>query len=138
MIDTLIAAAEGETLGAATINEIAAALGVSKTSVYDWAHQHKEFAEAIARVRRLADAAVESALRKKAIGYTVEIAEQRVTKDGDVVDLKKDVHVPSDTAAASFWLKNRDPDRWSDKQKLEVSGDFADQVEAYMKAKRDA
>lgn len=135
MVDALLAAAEGETLGAATINEIAAALNVTRTSIYDWAHEHKAFADAIARARKLADAAVEAALRKKAIGYTTELVEQKLSKDGEVLDLRKEIHVPSDTAAASYWLKNRDPGRWSDKTKVEISGDFAEQVEAFLTRK---
>jgi AcrR family transcriptional regulator len=135
MVDALLAAAEGETLGAATINEIAAALNVTRTAIYDWAHKHKDFADAIARARKLADAAVEAALRKKAIGYTTELIEQKLSKDGEVFDLKKELHVPSDTAAASYWLKNRDPERWSDKTKVEISGDFAEQVEAFLNRK---
>lgn len=136
MIDTLIAAAEGDTLGAATIPDIAKVLGVSRASVYAWTQEHKDFLDAIVRVRKMADAEVESALRKRAIGYTVELAEQKVDKDGCVHDLKKDVHVAPDTPAAIFWLKNRDPERWSDKTKVEVTGDFADQVEAYLASQR--
>lgn len=85
------------------------------------------------RVRKMTDAAVENALRKRALGYTIEIAEQKVTKDGDVVDLKKDVHIPSDTPAAVFWLKNRNREEWSDKQQIEVTGDFFEHVEKIVK-----
>ena len=31
-------------------------------------------------------------------------------------------HIPPDTTAQIFWLKNRRPDRWRDKQQIEHSG----------------
>lgn len=136
MASALIAAAEADTLGAATINEIAAALNVSRTSVYDWAAQHKEFADAIAHARKIADKKVESALFKRALGY--ELQEVRKTvKDGpkgvEVIEHTQVNHIPADTPAAVFWLKNRNREEWSDKQQLEVTGDFFEHVERIVK-----
>jgi AcrR family transcriptional regulator len=147
MAQALIAAAEGDTLGAATIPDIARVLGVSRTSVYDWLQQHKEFADAIVRARTLADAAVVSALRKRATGFDFTETSKTTQEGGGgkggesltkVTETEKRIYVAPDTAAAVFWLKNRDPEQWSDKTKVEVTGDFVEQVEAILKAKQGA
>ena len=61
------------------------------------------------------DAQVENALLRRALGY--EYTEERVEvseKDGrKVVQTVK--HVPPDTAAQIFWLKNRRAGAWRDK-----------------------
>ena len=61
------------------------------------------------------DFEVENALLKKALGYTITLHKQKVTKDGDVVDIDEDMHVPPDTTAQIFWLKNRRTNKWRDK-----------------------
>ena len=61
------------------------------------------------------DFEVENALLKKALGYTITLHKQKVTKDGDVVDTEEEMHVPPDTTAQIFWLKNRKTNKWRDK-----------------------
>ena len=39
--------------------------------------------------------------------------EQKITKDGLIVEIEKEI--PPDTTAQIFWLKNRKPDKWRDK-----------------------
>ena len=70
---------------------------------------------ALKKGKEVVDIEVENALLKRALGYTITVVEQKVDKFGDVHDLKKDVHIPGDTTAQSFWLKNRKPDKWRDK-----------------------
>ncbi len=145
MTDALIAAAEGDTLGGATIPDIAKVLGTSKFTIYEWMRTYPEFSAAIVRVRTMADAAVESALRKRATGFdfveTTKVTKEGGGKEGEnltqVTESVKQVYVPPDTAAAVFWLKNRDPERWAEKTKVEVTGNFADQVEAYLASKQE-
>jgi transposase-like protein len=139
MAETLRVAADAGSLGAATVNEIAKELGVVASTIYLWIKEHQDFSEAFAYARQMADRKIESALFKRAHGY--ELNEVRKTvKDGpkgvEVVEHTQVNHIPPDTAAAVFWLKNRNPADWSDKTKVEVTGDFADKVEAILKAKQ--
>ena len=71
--------------------------------------------------RAVADGFVENAVFKRATGYTAP-AEESVTEnpDGSVTIKKTTKHLAPDVAAATFWLKNRKPDEWSDKQELEL------------------
>lgn len=144
MDEALKAAADSGALGACTVNEVAKVLEVSAQTIYEWIGKHKSFSEAFAYARRTADRQIESALFKKAKGFdfteTTKTTREGGGKEGDsltqVTESVKHVYVPPDTPAAIFWLKNRDPERWSDKTKVEVTGDFADQVEAYLASQR--
>jgi ClpP class serine protease len=136
MCEAVLRGARDGQIGAGTIKAIAAYLDIDYSTVYDWMGKHGDFAEAITRARGITDEDVESALRRRATGYEVTLVEQRVDKEGNVHDLKKDVHLPADTAAATFWLKNRDPKRWADKTQVEVTSDFAEQVEAFLATQR--
>ena len=50
------------------------------------------------------------------------LRKQKVTKDGDVVDIEEEVHIPPDTTAQIFWLKNRKKAQWRDKVEVEKMG----------------
>lgn len=45
-----------------------------------------------------------------------------VTRRLEVINARTVKHIPPDTTAQIFWLKNRRPDRWRDKQQIEHSG----------------
>ena len=61
------------------------------------------------------DIQVENALLKRALGY--EFQEERVERsDKDGVKIVQTIkHVPPDTTAQIFWLKNRRPDKYRNK-----------------------
>ena len=84
-----------------------------------------EFAKAINKGREVVDIHVENALLKKALGYdyTEEVKERKHINGKPQMVVTKVVtkHVPPDTTAQIFWLKNRRPDRWKEKQSLELS-----------------
>jgi len=64
------------------------------------------------------DSRVENALLKRALGYEYTETRYEETDKGEKrVEVTK--HVPPDPRAAIFWLKNRRPDKWSDRQVLE-------------------
>lgn len=91
---------------------------------------YPEFAEAIALGRASADYAVVRSLYKKATGYNVTLNKTYKLKrvDYDPETGKKireyeelatgvdETHVPADLRAETFWLRNRQSERWSEKQ----------------------
>lgn len=116
---------------APTMPEIAKFLGVTQSTVYLAMERHPEFSEAVKAVRFEADGRVEASLYRKAVGY-----ERTVTKvffpSGSKEPVKVDVieEVAPDTASIIFWLKNRRPDMWRDRQDFRVSsGDGAQQID---------
>lgn len=71
--------------------------------------------EALKKGKEVVDMEVENALLKSALGF--EYQEEAITTKGDVVTVKK-FERPNITAQI-FWLKNRKPSVWRDKQEIE-------------------
>jgi hypothetical protein len=97
-------------------------LGISYTTWKLWKNQFPSFAAAIKEGKLPVDAAVESALLKRALGYTY--TEVTVEREGGVAVKRKRIrkHVPGDVTAMIFWLKNRRPDNWRDVSRQELTG----------------
>lgn len=103
----------------ATDKELAEFFNVSQDSIYTWKNTHPEFSESIKRGKDFYDTGmVENALLQRALGSTVK--ETRVSGGGSDDEAPSAVEtikeIPPDTGAAIFWLKNRNPNRWRDKQ----------------------
>lgn len=98
-----------------TDEQIAHNMGCAAGTLYEWKNRYPEISEALKKGKEIVDAQVENALLKRALGY--EYQEQRVEvseeKGRKVVQTIR--HVPPDTTAQIFWLKNRRPDRWRDR-----------------------
>lgn len=106
---------EGWARDGLTDEQIAKNIGISRASLYEWKKKEVDISDALKKGKEIVDFEVENALLKKALGYTITLNKQKVTKDGDVVDITEEVHVPPDTTAQIFWLKNRKPNNWKDK-----------------------
>ena len=105
---------------------LAALLRVHEDTIYNWKKAHPEFAQALERAKSEADLEVENSLYKQAAGYDYETEEARIVKDKDGNERLEAVtvtkHVPPRVQATQFWLKNRRPEMWRDKQEIEHSG----------------
>ncbi|EKD5498886.1 terminase [Pseudomonas aeruginosa] len=108
----------------ATNAEMAEAFGVSLSTFNLWKVQHEAFSDAIKIGKDVADARVVDALYHRAMGFSHVDTDIRVV-DGAIVETPIVKHYAPDTTAAIFWLKNRRPDEWRDKQELEHSGNIA-------------
>lgn len=107
-------------LGATDI-EVAEALGVNIRTLYRWRASNKEFCHALKVGKEEADDRVENSLYTRATGYEHE--ETHVSNYQGVITLTHLVkYYPPDATSMIFWLKNRRPDRWRDKQDYEHSG----------------
>ena len=100
---------------------LAAHLGISRKTLARYKRRYPAFSESVRRGRAPVDDEVERALLKRALGFSESVTEQRLTREGDVVDCAKEVFFPPDVAACAFWLKNRRPDLWSDRQAGDVN-----------------
>lgn len=106
---------EGWSRDGLTNEQIANNIGINVKTLYDWKNKESDICNALKKGKEVVDIEVENALLKKALGYTITLHKQKVTKDGDVVDFEEEMHVAPDTTAQIFWLKNRKPDKWRDK-----------------------
>ena len=108
--------------------QIAHNIGIRTSTFYEWSNRFPEFAEAIKKKKALVDYEVENALHKRALGYKVtlkkpiKVKTKKQLKDKGLIEeehieyAEEEVYIPPDTAAQIFWLKNRRPDKWRDKQ----------------------
>lgn len=106
---------EGWARDGLTDEQIAHNIGISRGTLYDWKKAYPDISNALKRGKDVVDIEVENALLKRAMGY--DYVEERVEVNGNgkrkVTQTTK--HVPGDTTAQIFWLKNRRADRWRDK-----------------------
>lgn len=99
-----------------TLEQIAHNCGCSLTTIKDWRNKYPAISTALKKGRDVADIEVENALYKRAMGYTyTETMIEESDKDGRKMRTITKQVVP-DVAAQIFWLKNRRPDVWRDKQ----------------------
>ena len=89
----------------ATDEQIAEALGVSRSTLYGWKADHPELAEALEKGKAPIDDQVEGALLRRALGFRYG-----ETLVGGPVER----YALPDVGACSLWLRNRRPDRWRD------------------------
>jgi hypothetical protein len=105
----------------ATDDDLANFFGVATRTIYRWTAKHEEFCQALKCGKDPADDRVERSLYHRAVGYTFE-AVKLVTAGGVTRQVRYREHVPPDTTAAIFWLKNRRKEQWRDKQEHTVTG----------------
>lgn len=116
-----------------TIDEdIAKKLGVSYSTFRKYRDEYEALSAALKRGKEVADVEVENALFRRAIGYRYDEVTREADKvidpeTGELVTIMVETkrvtkEVQPDVAAQIFWLKNRRPDKWRDKQDIQHSG----------------
>ena len=113
----------------ATDTEIAGFFDVTEQTLNNWKNDYTEFFESLRSGKSQADANVASRLYNRAMGYEHDDVELKVVSLGqglgsEVQEVPVRKYYPPDTTAAIFWLKNRRPKNWRDKQEIEQSGDI--------------
>ena len=117
-MDDKLILVEGWARDGATDKQIAENLGISIDTIMRWKKSKRQFSTALKKGKEVIDRQVENALLKSALGFNYQ--EQTVTNKGDVVDVIK--YEKPNTTAQIFWLKNRKPIEWRDKQEVEQTG----------------
>jgi hypothetical protein len=84
------------------------------------------FAEALKLGKQNADGRVERSLYQRAIGYSFDAVKIFLPYGSTTLVYAPYIeHVPPDTTACIFWLKNRNPAQWRDAWQLEhVTGKY--------------
>ena len=108
----------------ATDAEMADIFGVAESTFNLWKKNYEEFSESIKRGKYIADAEVVESLLNRAKGYSCSDT-KFATFEGQITDSQEYTkNYPPDPTAAIFWLKNRQPKKWRDKQEIEHSGEL--------------
>lgn len=120
--------------------QIAKNMGISEATLYNYKNKYVEIRKALKKGKEVVDIEVENALFKKAIGYNVPVQKAFKVKDIIYENGKKvreterieyaeeEIHVPADTTAQIFWLKNRKKAQWRDKVEYEANNEELNKV----------
>lgn len=104
---------EGWARDGLTDEQIAKNIGITVSTFYEWKKKYPEISESLKKGKEVVDYAVENALLSSAL--------------------------EGNTTAQIFWLKNRRPDKWRDKQKEETDKTALDKLDSILKEiKEDA
>lgn len=103
----------------ATDKELADFFKATEQTINNWKIDHPSFFESLKVGKDEHDTKkVEGALLSRALGVTLK--ETKVMGGGgddeDPSAIETIKEIPPDSTACIFWLKNRNPDRWRDKQ----------------------
>ena len=97
----------------ATDDDIAEFFKVSRQTIWRWQSQFPEFCYALKVGKDPSDDRVERSLYHRANGYTYDAVKIFMPSGAEKpVYAPYREHVPPDTTACIFWLKNRRPERW--------------------------
>lgn len=111
----------------ATNEDLADFFAVSIRTIVRWMTEHEEFCHAVKEAKEIADQRVERSLYQRAVGYTFDSEKIFNGKEG-IVRTDTREHVPPDVTAQIFWLKNRQREKWRDKQDVDLTGNLTVQV----------
>lgn len=119
---------EGWARDGLTNEQIAQNIGITRKTLQEWIKRYGDISDTLKRGKEVVDRQVENALLKRALGYRYEeVTHESMlnpeTKRFEMTPVKvvtKEVH--PDTTAQIFWLKNRKPAAWRDKQDIQHSG----------------
>jgi len=135
--DTFPLLAEGYARNGLSDVQIAANLRISKFTFYEYVKRFPNFSNALKRGKSPVDNEVENALLKRAKGFEyeekhteVEIGADGVPRPAKIKTVKR--YVAPDTGAIAFWLKNRRPEDWRERQEItaKIVSEFESKTDA--------
>lgn len=116
-------------------------IGVSQRTFENWKNRFPSIVSALKKGKRPVDMEVENMLLKNALGFEYEEVETYIDElpDGTqrrrIKKIKK--YVKPDTTAQIFWLKNRKPELWRDRQSIEHTGKDGGPIETQQRVDAD-
>ena len=121
---------EGWARDGLTNDQIAHNMGVGGRTFAEWLVRFPAISASLKKGKAPVDIQVENALLKRALGYDIKETVTELVDSGNGKQRKQvrevTKHIPGDTTAQIFWLKNRRPDKWRDRQETSVGLDVED------------
>ena len=115
---------EGWARDGLTDEQIAYNMGICRDTLIQWKKRYSDISDTLKKGKEVVDRQVENALLKRALGYKYTEVTKELTENGLVVTKEVTKEVVPDTTAQIFWLKNRKPNEWRDKQNVELEGEI--------------
>ena len=118
-----------------TEEQIAHNMGVAYSTFRTWVDKFPALLDTLKKGKAPVDIEVENALLNSARGFTKtvrkpvkiktrkQLAGKGTIEEEHIEFIEEEVYVPPNPTAQIFWLKNRRPDRWRDKQDVTVNAD---------------
>lgn len=104
-------------------SELADFFEVNEDTIHEWKKVHKSFSESVKKGKANSDADVAHSLYKRATGYDAPDTDIKMY-EGQIIQTPIIKHYPPDPTAMIFWLKNRQKDKWRDKQEIAHEGEM--------------
>ena len=115
--------------------DIAHNIGVGYSTLREWKKLYPEIGEALRKGKEVVDRIVENALYKSAIGFMQKIKKPVRIKEVEYdpktgkkikelekwVQVEEEIYIAPQVTAQIFWLKNRKPDQWREKNDLTLT-----------------
>lgn len=101
--------------------ELGKYFGVNESTICRWKIAHPEFCKSIKSGKEIADAEVTQSLYKSAMGYEHSDTDIRVVNN-EIVETPITKYYPPNATSIIFFLKNRQPKKWRDKQEIDHGG----------------
>lgn len=108
-----------------TEEQMADFFDVNRSTWYRWQKANPEFCEKLKSWKDEADNKVERSLYERATGGISHPEEKIVWRNGEPEVMQITKYYPPDSTAMIFWLKNRKPAEWRDKQDVDHGGNVA-------------
>lgn len=124
-----------------TDEQIAENMGIDVATLYRWKKKYCEICESLKKGKEIADIQIENALFERAKGGTHRVKKTfkvkttfyddhgRKCEKEELKTAEDEVYTPGDTTAQIFWLKNRMPEKWREKQSVLLEGDIGVKLE---------
>lgn len=100
--------------------EIAELLGVAEKTFYNWKNNSDDLRKALEEAKGNPIQKVEKALIERALGYSTRETKVNMSKSGVVKSTDVIKHYPPDVTAIKYYLGNKDPDNWKEKQEIDL------------------
>lgn len=110
-----------------TQDEIAKFFKICLATLKNYKNKYAEFLATIKRGQKISDTKVEKSLYERAIGYT-HPEEKIFNSYGKIIRADTLKHYPPDPVSMIFWLKNRKPKVWRDKQEIGLDDDTINKI----------
>ena len=117
---------EGWARDGLTEDQIAHNMGIARSTLNEWKAKFPDISDALKKGKEVVDRAVENALLKRALGY--DYTEERIENSQiyGIKTIRITKHVPADTTAQIFWLKNRKPEQYRERRDAVPERDGSD------------
>lgn len=115
--------------------QIARNMSIALATLKTWKVRFPEIAEALRKGKEVVDREVENALFKSALGFMQKVKKpvrireveydpktgRKIRESEKWVQVEEEIYVPPQVTAQIFWLKNRKPDEWREKNDLTLT-----------------